>query len=78
MCFTHFAQHSLLNNIRPNRPRPAGSIENIAAVAESVHEDRREFAERTEAARPSQATSLRSMGFKKVPRKSDVFEPNFV
>ena len=35
-------QHSLLNNIRPNRPRPARSEENIAAVAESVHEDRGE------------------------------------
>ena len=37
---THLeTQHSLLDNIRPNRPR---SEENIAAVAESVHEDRGE------------------------------------
>ena len=33
-------QHSLLDNIRPNRSRPARSEENIAAIAESVHEDR--------------------------------------
>ena len=37
---THLeTQHSLLNNNRPNRPRPARSEKNIAAVAESVHED---------------------------------------
>ena len=35
-------QHSLLDNIRPKIPRPARSEENIAAVAESVHEDRGE------------------------------------
>nr|XP_036234154.1 uncharacterized protein LOC118683835 [Bactrocera oleae] len=35
-------QHSLLDNIRPNRPRPARSKENIVAVAGSVHEDRGE------------------------------------
>lgn len=40
---THLeTQHSLLDNVRPNRPRPARSEENIAAVAESVHEDREE------------------------------------
>ena len=31
-----------MDDIRPNRPRPARSEENIAAVAESVHEDREE------------------------------------
>ena len=35
-------QHSLLDNIRPNRQRPERSEENIAGVAESVHEDRGE------------------------------------
>ena len=33
---------SLLNDTRPNRSHPARSIENIAAVAESVHENREE------------------------------------
>ena len=35
-------QFSLLDDTRPNRPHPARSIENIAAVAESVHENREE------------------------------------
>ncbi|CAK1596516.1 unnamed protein product [Parnassius mnemosyne] len=40
---THFeTQHSLLDNIRPNRPRLARCEENIAAVAQSVQEDRGE------------------------------------
>ena len=40
---THLeTQHSLLDNIRPNRLRPARSEQNIAAVAERVREDREE------------------------------------
>lgn len=35
-------QYSLLTDTRPNRPHPARSIENIAAVADSVAEDRNE------------------------------------
>jgi len=35
-------QFSLLDNTRPNRPHPARSEENIAMIAESVHEDREE------------------------------------
>lgn len=34
--------HSLLDNIEPNRPRPAGSEENTTTVAENIHEDRGE------------------------------------
>ena len=36
------SEYSLVDNSRPNRPRPARSIENIAAVAESVRENRDE------------------------------------
>ncbi|XP_069963847.1 uncharacterized protein [Bactrocera oleae] len=34
--------HSLSDSIRPNRPRPSHGEQNIAAIAESVHEDCRE------------------------------------
>ena len=40
---THLeTQHSLLDIVRPNRPRPARSDVNIASVADSVYEDRGE------------------------------------
>ncbi|XP_055308848.1 uncharacterized protein LOC129572772 [Sitodiplosis mosellana] len=35
-------QFTLLDDLRPNRPHPARSAENIAAVADSVREDREE------------------------------------